>query len=137
MVGGGRPSVDSLMDSLSARDVTLEDLSVLPVLMEGWLFCAGAPSPTRPDCGYGLLFCDWCFFAPFRFELCRLPSPEDAALRFANFFIKAEKGRRRPVRVDRSTIVSVLSKGLSGGAELRLLRRKVEEKGGMVVPLEQ
>lgn len=50
----------------------------------------------RPDCGYGLFR---GFLVPWRFELeCRPPSLEDVAFKFANFFIKAEKGRRRPSR---------------------------------------
>jgi hypothetical protein len=124
-VGGGKPSVDNLTDSVGARDVRLEDLPVRPVIIEGWLCCAGGAF--RPDWRYGL-FC--MFFAAFRFAACRPPS-EEAALRLASFFIKAEKGRRRPVRAERSAMVSAASNGLSGGAELRLLRWNGVGKCGM------
>ena len=128
-VGGAWPSEETRMDSFRAEDVMLEDLLVRPVVTEGWLCCARAPSPMLPDWEYGLLFCDWRFLMPPCFEACRPPSPDDAAFRFASFFISVEKGRRRPGRADRSAMLSVASKGLSGGAELRL--RKGAEKCGM------
>jgi len=63
------------------------------------------------------------FFTLLRFDsLCRLASPV-AAFMFFNFFIKAEKGRRRPGLSARSAMVLAVSNGLSGGAELRRLRK--------------
>lgn len=52
------------------------------------------------------MFCR--FFPPPRFDpACQPPSPE-AVFRFASFFIRAEKGRRRPNRPGRSVIVSAM-----------------------------
>lgn len=101
-VGGGWPSADNRRDSPRPRDVMLEDLALLPVDMDGWLFCEGTWSPMRPDWGYGLLFCDGCFFAALRLDDWRLGSPEEAALRLASFFINVENGRRLLERVARS-----------------------------------
>ena len=60
----------------------------------------------RPDWGYGLF---GCFFDPLRFEPGeRPPSPVDAALKFASFFINAENGRRRVDLAARSGVSLVV-----------------------------
>lgn len=130
VVVGAWPSVDSRADSVvGARDVTLEDLAEFPVMTESWLCRDGACWPGPVDWRYGLLFCALCFLVAV-LVACRPPSPDEAPLRFASFFIRAEKGRRRPGRLPRSAMVSAVPMKPSGGAELRRLR-KVEEKCGM------
>lgn len=82
------------MDSSRSSEMTLEDTALSLVETEYWLCRVGVAFPMRPDRGYGLLFADCRTFV--------LPSPEDAALKFASFFINVEKGRRRPDRPGRS-----------------------------------
>ena len=65
-VGGGRPSVDDRSERrLASSDVSLDVLALRAVEYEYTLVrpaAGAAEAPSRPDCGYGLLFFDRRFF---------------------------------------------------------------------------
>lgn len=108
-VGGDRPStsMEDRRDPSWSRDAVVDVVALLAVETEGQPFSLGSTIPILPDCGYGLLFLEGRDLEDVLFltglgVVCRLPSPEDAALKLASFFIKLEKGRRRPGRSGRS-----------------------------------
>jgi hypothetical protein len=126
-VGGARrspSSIDERAELSRAREVALV-LVLLAVEAEYRPCSSGSLMPILPDWGYGLFFFD-CFdfgvvLTWLRFEVvCLVPSLEDTALKLASFFIKLEKGRRRPGRSNDALLASF--KGPVDGLEKRLLR---------------
>ena len=99
VVGGGCSSLERRTE-LDSRDITLRRRRLGPEERE-YSLCGGEEgTPTRPDWGYGLLR---GFFGRFEVEAGEWPaSPDEGPLKFASFFIRAEKGRRRPALADRS-----------------------------------